>query len=100
MPTVPTASPATSSGRVSPGRTPRRAAACSALCEAGIRVRTTSTDASWKDPNRVGSLEPMTVPSGSVIRMPSPVTAAFSAATDWASDEVSMPASCQIGRIV
>ena len=63
------------------------------MCDAGIRVRTTSTDASWKDPNRVGSLEPMTVPSGSVIRMPSPVAAAFSAATDWASDEVSIRAS-------
>ena len=35
-----------------------------------------------------------------VIKYPYAETGADALATDWASDEVSMPASCQIGRIV
>jgi hypothetical protein len=93
MPTVPSAVSPSTIGSVIPGRTPRRTRACAALWVADRRVRTTSSDASWNDPTRLRSPDPITVPSRSVMMTLKPMISLVSPAISWASAEVNTGAA-------
>jgi hypothetical protein len=95
MPTVPTACPSMTSGRVIPGFTPRSAWACDEVWVASSWVAITSTDASWKLPTRPTSPLPMTMPSPSVMSTLRPMTALMSRAISCASDALSTPSSLE-----